>query len=243
MNFVDGIIIIFILLAAVAGFKRGVIRETIGVVGNFLCLVLAFLFMPMLANFFYDYVPFLSLGLFDITLSALNILVYQIVSFAICYLILTTILRLVMSITNIVDKLINALIIFTIPSKILGAVVGLISGYITVFVILLVLSIPFSNAKYVSLHESKLNNFILNNTIILSGITKPITNTTSDIYTLSVKISKDDNRVANSNEYNLKMLDLMMKYKIVNYDTVNKLIDNGKLNDIRGYEKVVDKYK
>lgn len=241
MNIIDIVIILFILMCMVSGLKRGFIKETVDVVGNIIMLILSFSLMGNVAEYLYQFMPFLNLGLLGITLSALNILVYQIISFAIIYFILNIIFRVILNITKVVDKLINSLLIFHTTSSILGAVVGLISGYLFVFVILVIVSIPLASNSY--LHESKLNNFILTKTPILTGLTTNISSATSDIYELTEAISKDKDKLKNSNKYNLKVLDIMLKYNIVSIDTVDDLVEKDKLSDIKNINSVLKKYR
>ena len=241
MNLFDIGIIFFILLAGVAGFKRGFIKETVSVLGNVIILVLAFYLMKPVANIMYGFLPFFSLGFLGISLSALNILVYQIISFALCYLLLSVLLRCILMLTNVVDMILKVLIILELPSKILGLIAGFISGYITVFIILIILSVPLANSNY--FHESKFSDNIINNTILLSDVSKPISRCTTDIYELSNKINNDNDRVKNSNKYNLQILDILMKYDVIDYDTVGKLTTSGKLSDIKNINSVTDKYK
>lgn len=241
MNIIDVIILLFIAMCMVAGLKRGVIKETVSVVGNFLMLVLAFLLMGKVANILYNFVPFLNLHILGISLSALNILVYQIIAFALVYLILSLIFRLILTATKIIDKILNSLILFHGLSSILGAIVGIINGYITTFVILLILSVPFSGNDY--FHYSQINNFILKNTPILTNLTSGIHNATNDIYTLSKTIAEDEEKIKHSNEYNLQILNIMLKYQIISIDTVEDLISKDKLSDINNLDSILNQYR
>ena len=59
---VDLIIIVFVLLGAFVGAKRGFTRELVSVIGFIVCIVLAFLFKNPIASFLYDHLPFFSFG-------------------------------------------------------------------------------------------------------------------------------------------------------------------------------------
>lgn len=241
MNIIDIIILLFIALCTITGLKRGVIKETINVVGNFLILILSFLLMGKIASLLYSFVPFLNLQILGISLSALNILVYQLIAFALTYLILSFLFRIILGITKIIDRIIKSLIIFQGLSSVLGAIVGAISGYITSFVVLLILSVPFSSNE--TFHQSKINHFILRNTPILTNLTSGIYNATNDIYTLTEMISNDQDKTKNSNEYNLQILNIMLKYKIVSIDTVEKLVSQNKLSDLKNIDNILNQYQ
>ena len=241
MNLLDGIIIIFVLLCMVMGSKRGVIRETVNVIGNIVLLALSFSLMGSVANMLYKFMPFLNLGLLDINLSALNILVYQIIAFAIVFFVLNLILRIILAVTNIVDLLLNLLAVVKPFSSFLGAIVGLLSGYITAFIILIILSVPFSSSK--TFHESKLNSFILEKTPIFTSLTTNLRNATNDIYILTTTISNDTNKLSKANVYNLQILNIMLKYHIISIDTVDELIQKNKLGDISNLNSILYQYR
>ena len=241
MNYLDWIIIIFILLCMIVGSQRGLIKEAVNVVGTIIPLALSFSLMGPVASLFYKFFPFFSFGLVGINLSALNILVYQIVSFAIVFFLLNIILNVILSLTNVVDKLLNLLVIVKPISSLLGAVVGILSGYVTAFIILLILSVPFSASK--TFHESTINNFILDKTPIFTSLTSSIRSATEDIYNLTVDIANDTNSLQNVNTYNLQMLDIMLKYNIITIDSVDSLIEQNKLGDIKNLNSVLDKYR
>lgn len=241
VNIADAIIILFILMCTITGMRRGGIRETVNVIGNFLIIIISFKAMGGVASLLYKFMPFLSMGLLGISLSALNILVYQIIAFTIVYLILSVLFRLVLVATRVVDKIISSLILFNGLSSLLGAVVGFLGGYIMTFVILVVISVPLADASF--LHDSKLNQFILQKTPILTGLTTPISSATHDIYQVTTKISKDANKFENSAIYNAEILDIMLKYQAVSVETVDSLVEQGKLKDIQNVEGILKKYR
>ncbi len=241
LNIVDVIIILFILLSVITGLKKGFIRETISFVGTLLVLVLSYTCMGSVASFLYISLPFLNLGFFGIVLSSLNILVFQIFSFALCFILFSLILRIVLTLTNIADKIINTLVLFKGISSILGAIVGLISGILVTFVILIIVSIPLYKWDY--FHDSKVASFILNHTLIASNVTTNIRTATSDVYNISTTINSDKDYKEHSNMYNLQILDTMLKYNVISYDNVKYLDEHNKLDDMTGKEEIIEKYK
>ncbi len=241
MNIIDVIVILFILLCIVSGLKRGVIKETVNVVGNLFILVLSFSLMGSVAKILYGFMPFFNFGLLGISLSTLNLLVYQIIAFVIIYLILSFIFRLVLSVTKVIDKLVNSLLIFHTASSILGGIVGFIGGFLISFVILIIISVPL--ADNIHFHESKAADLVLNHTPILTGLTKNLNSATSDIYTLTRRINKDKHKLENSNLYNLEVLAIMLKYEIVSVETIDQLVEQGKLSDMKNINSILNQYR
>lgn len=241
VNIIDVIVILFILLCIVSGFKRGVIKETVNVVGNLVVLILSFSLMGSVAKILYGFMPFFNFGLLGISLSALNLLVYQIIAFVIIYLILSFVFRLVLSVTKVIDQLVNSLMIFHAASSVLGGIVGFIGGFLISFVILIIISVPL--ADNVHFHESKAADLILNHTPVLTGLTRNITSATGDIYTLTQRINKDRRKLENSNLYNLEILGIMLKYHVVSVDEVDQLVEQGKLSDLKNINSILNQYR
>ena len=135
------------------------------------------------------------------------------------------------------QKLVNLTIILIIPSKILGGIVGIIKGWIVLFAVFIVLMIPLRN--YSIFTDSTLINKILYNTPVLSDYTSSFTNSVEEIYDLGVKVS---NKEISTNEANLETLDIMLKHNVVDKSTVEKLINQNKLDDVKNINSVLNKY-
>ena len=156
---VDIIILLFILLGAVIGFKEGVIKKTTSIVGLLLVVILSFVLKNYLSSFFYENLPFFKLwGVFK-GIQVLNIIFYEMVAFLIIASVLTVIYNLILGITGLIEKILKATIILSIPSKLLGILVGALEAYIWIYLALFVLTLPVFNIK--PIYESKTSMFIL----------------------------------------------------------------------------------
>lgn len=232
MNIVDIIIIIYILLAGIIGYKRGVFKELVICLGTILVFYLAYVFKDPVGEFF-----LLNLPMFDFPnlfqgVITLNILVYQLLAFMIVLAVLLIVYNLIVSITGIFEKILRFTIILGIPSKILGFIVGLVEGYVIAFVILFFLTQPaFSFEPFM---ESKYANKILTSSPVLTNITSDTVELVEDIYEL-----QDEK---NTNVLNSKVLDMMLEKKMVSYDVVNELYQKGKIN-FDGIEAILAKHK
>ena len=60
MNIVDAVIIICIILGAMGGLRRGLIKETDYLVGILLVLIVSFHLKDYVATFMYKYLPFFN---------------------------------------------------------------------------------------------------------------------------------------------------------------------------------------
>ena len=91
IGIIDAIIILFILLGGVIGFKEGVIKKLTSVVGLVLVVVIAFTLKNKLSVYFYENLPFFDLwGVFK-GIQILNVIFYEVVAF----LVIASVLMLV----------------------------------------------------------------------------------------------------------------------------------------------------
>ena len=63
MNILDAVIIIFFIVGILAGFRRGVIKQTVLLVGIVIILVLSFYLRVPISTFLYKHLPFFSLSI------------------------------------------------------------------------------------------------------------------------------------------------------------------------------------
>ena len=231
---IDIIILLFILLGAVIGFKEGVIKKTASIVGLLLVIILSFVLKNYLSSFFYENLPFFNLwGVFK-GIQVINIVFYEMVAFLIIASVLSVIYNIILGITGLIEKILKATIILSIPSKLLGIVVGALEAYIWVYLALFVLTLPVFNIK--PIYESKTSMFIITKTPILSKYTGKTLDIYNDLYSII------DNRENKSNEtVNKEAMELMLKYEIITPESAHKLIDKNKV-DVKD-DSFIDKYK
>lgn len=237
MNIFDVIIVLLLLMAGVVGLKQGVIRELISFVGIVLVFFISYSFKGVIGNFLCKFLPFFTFtGNFK-GLVTFNIVIYQLIGFIILFSILMILYRLILFISKIVQKIVDATIILTLPSAILGFIVGLLNGYLIILVALLALIIPMKDVDLYN--ESKVKDFMLYETPIISDNIKDISMTMSEIDKLVEKI---DNKTISTNDANLQITDTMLKYKVIDAHTMKQVIALDKLDDVKGINKIVDKY-
>ena len=237
MNIIDLLIIIFILIGAVVGFKRGFTSSLVNFVGVILVVIIAYFLKNPVSEFLMSFCPFFNFGGIIKGVTVLNIAVYEIIAFILVFSLLMIGLKALLMATGILETLLKFTIVLGLPSKILGAIVGLIENYIIVFFVLYILSMPnFLDVGFIK--DSTYREPILKNTPILSNVAESTLAVLDEFKGLSDKYTETEN----SNEFNLETLDLFLKYKVVTVDTVEKLDDSGKIK-IEGIETVLNKYR
>lgn len=217
MNIIDVVILLLLGLSFVQGYRRGVLKEGVMLIGTIVVYFLAFLLKGKVGLFLCTILPFFS---FD-GLVSLNILIYQLIAFVFIAGILFTIFGFVLKLTGILQKIVDVSIILTIPSKVLGGIVGLIEGYIIIFVLLCILSIPLKDQAI--FNTSSFNRMIVTSSPILSSSLGNIPNMIIDVYDMSVH--KEDS----TKQMNEKLIKMYLDYHIINQEELYKIIDTGKL--------------
>ena len=223
MTIVDAVVILFLLLGAVLGFKKGAIRSLVGLVGT-------------VADLLYNFVPFFDFSGNWQGLVTLNILLYESIAYVLVFVILYGLLSLILRLTGIIEKFLTMTIILGIPSKIIGAVLGFLEAVVFSFIILFVL-LQF-NGSHTFIKESTVAMSILDKTPLIGAMV-------NDTYDAIVEISDLQDKYkdsASKDEYNAEILGIMLRYHVVTPDTTRKLIDNGKL-DFAGAEAVLNTFE
>ena len=101
------------------------------------------------------------------------------------------------------------------------------------FILLNVIAIPMSGSELFM--ESRVRQFIVNDTPVLKDCLGGLNYAIDDVLSLS---SKDDR---NTND--LKVIDIMLKYDVVTTDFIDNVKETGKLDDISGLDNIIDKYR
>ena len=224
MTVLDIIVLLFLVLGALIGFKKGFIKTMVSLIGMILVIVISFYLKNPIANFAIEYFPFFEFGGFFEGLTALNILMYETIAFLLVFVFLSSILGIIINITGIIEKLLNLTVVLGFFSKILGAIAGVLEMLVIVYIALFALSQFSATNKMVM--ESKVSTKILARTPVLSNGVGGSYNTIVEIYSLHEKYAESEDKKA----YNIEAVSIMLKYDVVDAATVQKAIDKGKLD-------------
>lgn len=236
LNIIDIIIIVFILLGALVGFKRGVTKQLVSCLGLIAVVILSFLLKNPVSIFLYEHLPFFKFGGLLKGVTVLNILLYEVIAFLVVFAILMVALKLLLLATTLFEAILKATIVLSIPSKIMGAIVGILENFIITFIILYVLMLPIINIDITK--DSNLGNKILKSTPILSGMVDKSFVVIEEFTALKEKYES----ATNANEFNLETLDLFLKYDIITINSVDRLVEKNKLV-IDNIDIVLKKYR
>ncbi|MBQ1812338.1 MAG: CvpA family protein [Bacilli bacterium] len=231
MNIIDIIIIVALILGAITGFIRGFFKQTVMFVGIFIVVILSFILKNPLSLILYKNLPFFKFG----GLTSLNILMYEILAFIICLVVFTLVLGIIIKLTGIIENILKATVILALPSKLLGMVVGVIQSIVILYVVLFILSLPVFKVPYIN--ESQGANMILTKTPIVSAITNDAVKTFNEIYEFTTN-DVDFRDVKNTNT---KIVEIMLKNKVVTTENIKILSDSGKI-EVSNINELITKY-
>jgi len=221
---VDIIIALLLISGFITGYKKGFIKQALSTAGLIVSVVLAFLLKNNLSIILYKNCPFFTVGLLK-NYSSLNILLYELLSFFILFIVFSIITNIIIRIIGIAEKIIDDDGALKMLFKILGGLLGALESYVSIFVILLVLSMPIFSLKFTNyIHKSKLSKAVLNNTILISNIAEPLVKTINSVGKLELKenIEKE--------ELKSKKIKIFKKNKIVSEESIKYLEEKNKIN-------------
>lgn len=236
IGIVDAFIIGIILIFGVGGLKNGFFKQTVITIGTILLFVVSYYLKDFVADFLSYNLPFFDFGGDMTGLVSLNIIMYQLIGFILVFVVLSVIFGIIVKITGIFEKILKFTIILGIPSKILGFLLGLVEGYVVVFIALFFLHQPIVDVKV--LGDSKFMDPILSSSFVLSNVVSDTNDVIDEVYVLVDDYLKDKD----VHKFNVKSIDTMLKYKVIDVDYMDKLIEKDKIN-IPGITMVVDKYR
>ena len=234
LNIVDVFIVIFLILGGIIGFKNGAIKEGTKFIGLFAIIIISFLLKDRLMVILYENLPFFDFFGLIKGLSAINILLYQLISFIIIFLALYFLLKVLIVITGLIEWLLKLTIFLSIPSKIAGIFVGVFEYYIYIFIVLYVIAMPIFNLNLVN--DSKFANMILDKTPILSNMVDDTVDVYTDVYNI---IKNKDNKT--NKEINTLVLATLLDNKLITIESAKKLVLTNKV--IIEDESILDNYE
>ena len=219
INIMDIFIIMMLIMFIVTGFKKGVIKEIVSLVGIIVIFIISWILKNYIGNFLCIIFPFFKfIGPLK-NIDSINILFYQGIAFIITFMALLSLYSISLKISRVIQKIVNMTIILWIPSKILGGIISLVKGYIIITIVSILLIIPFGNIDIFK--ESRIINYMLYKTPIVSSYTDSFIEPITKIYDLGRNIS---NKNITAEEANKRAIEIMLQYKITNQNTIDDLI-------------------
>lgn len=223
---VDIILIAFILLGTYAGVRKGLIKSLVSLIGLVAIVIISYTLRAPLANFLIDVLPLFNLGGTLEGLTSVTILIYNLLSFVVIFILLYCILNIILAVTGFIDTLLKFTVIWIIPSKIGGAIIGFLESWVFAYLVLFVLA-QFS-FTFGFIKDSSVGNFILDHTPIVGTYLGKASEAAERIYTEIEAASKDENVDVKS--LNLKILQIEIDSGLITADKATELMATNKIN-------------
>lgn len=233
MNIIDIFALATIVFFAILGWRRGIIKTIVSLLGIIIVFYLSFILKNPLAEWLSLNFPFFEFWGDFKGVTILNVIIYQLVAFYLVFLILFTGYIIIVKLSSLFEKILKATIILGIPSRILGFIAGILEGVVISVVLLQILSLPLFNIDYVRTSNVRKK---VNNSIIVRSLTKDFNDSLNEIVDLKDKFD-------NKKEFNLSAFEILIKHKVITKEYSEKLVDSGKLKINKTLAKeIINKY-
>lgn len=227
MNIVDASILLIVLLCGVLGFKKGVIKSLVQLIGTVAVVILAYTLKGVLANFLMGFMPFFNFGGIFEGVTAMNILMYEMISFVVIFILFYCILNILLSLSGLIETVLKFTVVLAIPSKILGAIVGLFEGLLIAFMLCFIMLHLPATEKYVI--DSYSGVILLERTPFVGPVMARTTLALESINDVVKDMQNEENRTI----VNARVLQELIHFQIVSGEDINQLIDSKKI-DLEG---------
>lgn len=221
----DIILIAFIILGTYAGTKKGLIKSLVSFIGLVAIVIISYSLRAPLAEFLIDTLPFFNFGGALEGLTAINILIYNALSFVFIFVLLYCVLNIIIALTGFIDTLLKFTVIWIIPSKIGGAIVGFLESWIFLFLVVFV----FAQFSFTSgiIRDSHMADIILNNTPVIGNYLGGASKAAQEIYEEIEVYATDETKT--TEDLNLKILQIEINYGLVSKEKATELMEIGKI--------------
>lgn len=232
MNNISVAIVLIIISFGLLGLKRGALKEAVIVFGNILVIAIAYFFKDMLASYLMNALPAYKINSVLGPLSSLTIIFYKLIAFLALLIVFHFLLRIIISLSGLLGKIMDVTVILLLPNRIIGFLLGIVEGYVLMFIVLNVLMIPLSSNT--TFMDSGVRKYIVEETPILKDSFGGLNTSLEEV----LQLDKNDTE----NSLNLKVIDILLKNKIITKDEVEELATNGKIVNVDGLDTVINKY-
>ncbi len=216
------VIVIFLVFEVINGYKKGFLESGIILLGSIILIIGSYILKNPLSVYLYTHLPFFKFdGLFR-GISALNIIVYEVIAFIIVFAVLYAIYKVILLITKIADKILSLIFIIGIPNKILGAILGFLQGVVILYFVIAIFKIG-SNVMGFEMRPSLAD--VVVEIPVLKQTFGPSLSSLDEI----TAMAKDFEHTKDKDEFNKEAIDILLKYEVISEENLQILIDKEKI--------------
>lgn len=221
MNYIEIIMIIFILVGLIVGWSKGFWKTGTDLLAMFISMVIASMLKKPLAILLMKILPFIEFGK---DIYSLNILFYYIIAYFVIFLLIMVIYQAIMIRTGLDEILVEKSFSSSILSKSISSILGLPFMIIVLYNLLLIVNFPYINVK--AIDNSNLIDRFFTKTLILN-------NTNASLYLAEENASEYLHKIL------YKRLSNKEKDNIIIYEFyLNDLVDSDTISTLKKQKKI-----
>lgn len=217
------ILVILILIAdIVAGYKKGFLESGVKFLKTVVAMLIAYFCKAPLSSYLYLNFPFFKLsGIFK-GVTAVNILLYEVIAFFVVFILVLIILNIISSILKLDEKVLRLVSIIGVPNKIMGAIIG---GLKSIVFLYFALSIFFVVSNFMKLDTGE----SLGDYIVEMPVLKNTFGSVLDSFDQISDLAVEYENIQDKEKLNNESIDILLKYDIITEENLELLIKAGKV--------------
>ena len=221
----------------VAGYKTGFLESGVKFLKTIIAMLVAYFVKAPLSEYMYVNLPFFQFdGIFK-GVSAISILLYELIAFFIVFILIIAILNIISNVLGLERRILRLVSFIGVPNKIMGAIIGGLKSLVMLYFLL--------SALFVG---SSIYGFNVRDSIGDYIVELPILNNTFgnvlDSFEEIGVLAKEYENTQDKESLNNKSIDILLDYGIITKDNLNVLIESGKVqysvNDVDEQKEMVD---
>lgn len=238
ISLIVSFIIVLILIAdIVAGYKTGFLESGVKFLKTIIAMLVAYFVKAPLSEYMYVNLPFFQFdGIFK-GVSAISILLYELIAFFVVFILIIAILNIISNVLGLERRILRLVSFIGVPNKIMGAIIGGLKSLVMLYFLL--------SALFVG---SSIYGFNVRDSIGDYIVELPILNNTFgnvlDSFEEIGVLAKEYENTQDKDSLNNKSIDILLDYGIITKDNLNVLIESGKVqysvNDVDEQKEMVD---
>lgn len=218
------LIIILIFISDIrAGYKKGFLQTAIKFLISLIAMVLAYFLKTPLSSFLYLNFPFFELGGIFKGVTSINILIYEIISFFVLYVLIMIILSIINGILKLDEKLIRFVAIIGVPNRIAGALFGALKSIIFLY---FGLSLLFVGTNFTKIDVgTSLGDYIVDFPLLKNTFGSVV-----DSFDEITELAVEYENIQDKEELNEDAINILLEYDVITEENLELLIESGKIN-------------
>lgn len=212
--------LLIILLILYLGYQRGIIKQASDFIVLLISMLLSSFLSKLLCKLLYPILPFFNFYGDIKGIKSVNLIIWRLIVYIILLVLIILIIRRILIKLKLQNKIKESEVEAGLISKLFGIIMSVFLSIIFLYNLLLVINVPLFN---INLKESKISNFILEKTIIISKQNEDVY--LSENYAKTIIYDNNDTFEVKND----KILNEMLKDNLVTKNVLLKLEEKGKL--------------